>query len=61
MLGVVQLKKINQLKRLATLRDQFTTLRDQFNCTQKQIADHLGTTQQTVARWEKGQAEPSLA
>jgi|HubBroStandDraft_1064217.scaffolds.fasta_scaffold3599121_1 DNA-binding transcriptional regulator YiaG len=54
MLGVVQLKKINQLKRLAILRDQF-------NCTQKQVADHLGTTQQTVARWEKGQAEPSLA
>ncbi|MDE6075850.1 MAG: helix-turn-helix domain-containing protein [Clostridia bacterium] len=29
--------------------------------TQKELADHLGTTQQTVSRWLTGRNEPDLA
>ncbi len=29
--------------------------------TQKELADHLGTTQQTVSRWLKGINEPDLS
>ena len=29
--------------------------------TQKKLADHLGTTQQTVSRWLKGINEPDLS
>lgn len=28
--------------------------------TQKELADHLGTTQQTISRWLKGINEPDL-
>ncbi len=30
------------------------------NITQKQLADHLGTTQQTVSRWLNSVNEPDL-
>ena len=36
-------------------------LREACNYTQEQLANMLDTTQQTVARWETGKAEPSLA
>lgn len=36
-------------------------LRQSFNYTQEQLAAMLKTTQQSVARWESGKAEPSLA
>ena len=36
-------------------------LRERFGYSQKQVAEMLGTTQQTVARWETGKAEPNLA
>lgn len=29
--------------------------------TQKELADHLGTTQQTISRWLKGINEPDLS
>ena len=35
--------------------------RKQSHMTQKQLATQLHTTQQTIARWEKGDPEPSLA
>jgi transcriptional regulator with XRE-family HTH domain len=36
-------------------------LRQTHNYTQHQLAEMLKTTQQTVARWESGKAEPSIA
>ncbi len=35
-------------------------LRNQRGLLQKEIAAHLGISQQGVARWEKGQTEPDL-
>ena len=37
------------------------SLREEFNYTQHHIAEMLKTTQQTIARWETGKAEPSIA
>ena len=36
-------------------------LRGKFRLTQAELAERLGVSQQTVARWERGGAEPSLA
>jgi transcriptional regulator with XRE-family HTH domain len=36
-------------------------LRQNYNYTQHQLAEMLKTTQQTIARWESGKAEPSIA
>jgi transcriptional regulator with XRE-family HTH domain len=47
-------KKVNQLARVGPIR---TAL----GYTQQQVAERLGTTQQSIARWETGKAEPSLA
>jgi len=35
--------------------------RERWGLTQSELAERLDTTQQTVARWEAGKAEPSLA
>lgn len=35
--------------------------RERSGLTQAELAERLGTTQQTIARWEAGKAEPSLA
>ena len=34
--------------------------RDSFGWTQKILAEKLNTTQQTIAKWEKGDREPNL-
>lgn len=39
---------------------RFREFRQAAGYTQEQVADMLKTTQQTVARWESGKAEPSL-
>lgn len=36
-------------------------LRERHGLTQSELAERIGTTQQTIARWENGKAEPSLA
>lgn len=36
------------------------TLRTNAGLTQTELADELGTTQQTVAKWEKGETNPKL-
>lgn len=36
-------------------------LRESAGYSQKQLAQHLKTTQQTIGRWEAGKAEPNLA
>jgi transcriptional regulator with XRE-family HTH domain len=40
---------------------QLRLARERHGLTQSQLADGLGTTQQTIARWEAGKAEPNLA
>ena len=35
--------------------------RQGYGLTQSELAERLGTTQQTIARWETGKAEPNLA
>jgi transcriptional regulator with XRE-family HTH domain len=35
--------------------------RERRGLTQSELAEHIDTTQQTIARWETGKAEPSLA
>lgn len=35
--------------------------RERHGLTQAELAERLGTTQQTIARWEAGKAEPNLA
>lgn len=35
--------------------------RERYGLTQSELAERLGTTQQTIARWESGKAEPNLA
>lgn len=35
--------------------------REKFRFTQADLAEQLGTTQQTIARWEAGKTEPNLA
>lgn len=35
--------------------------RERYGLTQSELAERLGTTQQTIARWEAGKAEPNLA
>ncbi|MGF1515679.1 MAG: helix-turn-helix transcriptional regulator [Elainellaceae cyanobacterium] len=45
------------------MRDQesaFSKLRQSRHLTQRQIADALGITVQTVSNWEVGRAEPKL-
>ena len=34
-------------------------LRDKLGLTQEQLADRLGTTKNTVARWERGEMIPT--
>ena len=46
--------KVNQLPRLAAIRAEL-------GHTQETVAQLLNTTQQAVARWEKGTTEPTLA
>jgi len=41
--------------------NKFKIFRQERGYTQEQVAEMLKTTQQSVARWESGQAEPSLA
>ena len=41
--------------------NKFKKFRQARGYTQEQVAEMLKTTQQSVARWESGQAEPSLA
>lgn len=36
-------------------------IRERHGLTQAELAESIGTTQQTIARWESGKAEPSLA
>ncbi|BBU62910.1 hypothetical protein MSC49_28450 [Methylosinus sp. C49] len=36
-------------------------IRERHGLTQSELAKRIGTTQQTIARWESGKAEPSLA
>lgn len=36
-------------------------IRERHGLTQSELAERIGTTQQTIARWENGKAEPSLA
>ena len=36
-------------------------IRERHGLTQAELAEQIGTTQQTIARWESGKAEPSLA
>ncbi|SFY44940.1 DNA-binding transcriptional regulator, XRE-family HTH domain [Paracoccus pantotrophus] len=36
-------------------------LREKSRLTQAELAQRIGTTQQTIARWEAGKAEPNLA
>lgn len=40
---------------------QLRQAREYNRLTQAELAEHLGTTQQTIARWESGKAEPNLA
>lgn len=40
--------------------ERIRQLRESCNFTQKQLAEMMQTTQQTVGRWESGKAEPSL-
>jgi transcriptional regulator with XRE-family HTH domain len=41
--------------------ERLRALRQGFKLTQGQVAERLGTTQQTVARWESGKTEPGIA
>ena len=41
--------------------NKFKEFRQARGYTQEKVAEMLRTTQQTVARWESGRAEPSLA
>jgi DNA-binding XRE family transcriptional regulator len=36
-------------------------LREEWNLTQAALADRVGTTQQTVGRWETGKAKPNIS
>lgn len=36
-------------------------LRESFNLTQQDLAKEIKTSQQTIARWERGKSEPSLS
>jgi transcriptional regulator with XRE-family HTH domain len=38
--------------------DRIRSLRERLGCTQRRLADRLGTTQVTVARWETGVCTP---
>jgi transcriptional regulator with XRE-family HTH domain len=40
---------------------KFKLLRESSNYTQKHLAEMMKTTQQTIARWEAGKAEPNLS
>lgn len=40
--------------------DRIKQLREELCITQKRLADLLETTQQTIARWEKGHVEPNI-
>lgn len=41
--------------------ERLRALRQAFGLTQGQVAERIRTTQQTVARWESGKTEPSIA
>jgi transcriptional regulator with XRE-family HTH domain len=42
------------------LRQQIVSLRKQRNLSQRDIAQALGITDQTVSNWEQGRSEPRL-
>ena len=39
---------------------QIKILRNEARLTQAELAEMLGTTQQTIARWESGKSEPNI-
>jgi transcriptional regulator with XRE-family HTH domain len=43
-----------------SLSDQIVSLRKQRNLSQRDIAQALGITDQTVSNWEQGRSEPRL-
>lgn len=51
----------NKKEKAMALGDKLKKFRIEKNWTQKDLAGMLDTTQQTIARWESDQVEPSLA
>lgn len=45
---------------MITLKDRIFELRKEKELTQKQLADEIGTTADSIYSWEKGRAEPSV-
>jgi transcriptional regulator with XRE-family HTH domain len=41
--------------------EDFVSLRESLGLTQRQIADAVGVTDQTVSNWERGVYEPRLS
>jgi len=48
----------SQVKRLGWDRKQVHALRRHLGLTQREMADRLGTRQQTISEWEIGQYKP---
>jgi len=45
-------------KRLSWDSEHVRALRTHLGLTQRELADHLGTRQQTISEWEKGMYQP---
>ena len=43
------------------LGEKLKALRTYYRMTQKDVAEHMGISQQTVASWESGRTEPNVA
>jgi len=44
-----------------TISSRIRELRNEKELTQKQLANFIGTTEDSVFSWEKGRAEPSVS
>jgi DNA-binding transcriptional regulator YiaG len=50
--------KSNNIKKLKWDGDKIRELRRQLNLTQRELADELGTRQQTISEWETNMYQP---
>lgn len=51
---------MNTTKKETKLTNNLKALRKSLGLTQQEVADALGTTQQSITRWEAGRSEPNI-
>ena len=42
------------------ISENIVTLRKKYNCSQEEVAEKIGVTRQTIAKWENGESVPDV-